>query len=175
MLPANFKYNFDSPTTFKSPITQYPWQWRYFGRLLFGFDIIRYAVSKTANVMFTQELQRQLDKANIPITSIAVHPGEVATEGVNNGNTWPIRLVAYLTFISPDQGAISPLFAATAKEVQQSPEKYKGKFLMPVGRITAPNVIVNNEVQVRGLWDNTIEEVNKHLGNDGLPLLGPWV
>src|SRR6478735_6412698 len=82
MLPASFKFNFDSPTCFKNPVPSYPWQWRFLGRFMFGFDMIRYAVSKAAVVLLTQELQGRLEGQNLPITCIAVHPGEVLTEGV---------------------------------------------------------------------------------------------
>ncbi|KAF5531893.1 short-chain dehydrogenase reductase family oxidoreductase [Fusarium phyllophilum] len=40
MLPANFKFNFDSLTCFKNPAPSYPWQWRFLGRFMFGFDMI---------------------------------------------------------------------------------------------------------------------------------------
>lgn len=136
--------------------------------------MIRYAVSKAAAVLFAQELQRQLDKQNLPILSIAVHPGEVATEGVMTSNTAPVRIMARLSFLTPDQGAASPLFAATAKEVRQGPEKYKGKFLVPIGKVMAPNPVAKDKAQVKGLWENTTKEVNKHLIADGLPPLQAW-
>ncbi|KAH8597562.1 daunorubicin C-13 ketoreductase [Bisporella sp. PMI_857] len=174
MLPSSFKFNFDSPAGLVEPVSSYPWQWRYLGRFVFGFDMIRYAVSKAANFLFAQELQRRLDAQHLPILSIAVHPGEVATEGVMNTNTALVRFMARLLFLKPEQGAVSPLFAATATEVRRNSERYKGRFLLPVGKVTPPNPVAADERQVKGLWDNTTEEVNKQLVADGLPTLQPW-
>lgn len=136
--------------------------------------MIRYAVSKAATTLFAQELQRRLDEQGLPILSIAVHPGEVATEGVMTSNTAPLKIIARMSFLTPKQGTASPLFAATAKQVRQDPEKYKGKFLVPIGKVTAPNPVATDERQVQGLWENTIAEVNKQLIADGLPPLQTW-
>ncbi|KAJ1709699.1 carbonyl reductase [Aspergillus flavus] len=174
MLPRNFKFQFDSPTCLTNPVPAYPWQWRYFGKFIFGFDMIRYAVSKAANALFAQELQRRLDEQGLPITSIAVHPGEVATEGLMSSNTAPVRMVARLFFLTADEGAVTPLFAATAVEVRQDPERYKGRFLVPIDRVESPNPVANDDEQVKGLWGTTVKEVNKHLADNGLPPLEPW-
>ncbi|EIT81774.1 dehydrogenase [Aspergillus oryzae 100-8] len=163
-----------SSTAHRDMLPPYPWQWRYFGKFIFGFDMIRYAVSKAANALFAQELQRRLDKQGLPITSIAVHPGEVATEGLMSSNTAPVRMVARLLFLTADEGAVTPLFAATAVEVRQDPERYKGRFLVPIGRVEAPNPVANDDEQVKGLWGTTVKEVNKHLADNGLPPLEPW-
>jgi NAD(P)-dependent dehydrogenase (short-subunit alcohol dehydrogenase family) len=40
----------------------------------------RYGMSKLANLLFSYELQRRLDAANIPILSVACHPGIASTE-----------------------------------------------------------------------------------------------
>jgi NAD(P)-dependent dehydrogenase (short-subunit alcohol dehydrogenase family) len=39
-----------------------------------------YAVSKLANILFTEELQRRLSKATSPIVAFSVHPGVVSTD-----------------------------------------------------------------------------------------------
>uniref|UniRef100_A0A0D2XTY6 Oxidoreductase n=1 Tax=Fusarium oxysporum (strain Fo5176) TaxID=660025 RepID=A0A0D2XTY6_FUSOF len=158
MLPANFKFNFDSPTCFKNPVPSYPWQWRFLGRFMFGFDMIRYAVSKAAVVLFTQELQGRLEGQKLPITCIAVHPGEVLTE-------------ARASFLTAEQGAANSLFAATAAEVKGDALKYKGKFIVPLGKLEEPNPIVKDDRQVKGLWENTVVEVNKWLMEKKLALL----
>ncbi|PSN59309.1 putative carbonyl reductase [Corynespora cassiicola Philippines] len=174
MLPASFRFEFDSPTVLSRPVSRYPWQWRYLLRFLFGFDIIRYAVSKAATFIFAQELQRQLDNSSLPILSLAVHPGEVATEGVMKINTALLAFIARLTFSTPDQGAATPLFAATAKEVRAAPGKYIGRLIMPVGKIGVANPIAQNERQVKGLWENTTREVNRELMANCLPPLAAW-
>ena len=171
MLPASFKFNFDSPTCFKNPVPSYPWQWRFLGRFMFGFDMIRYAVSKAAVVLLTQELQGRLEGQNLPITCIAVHPGEVLTEGVLAINNVLVRAIARASFLTAEQGAANSLFAATAAEVKEDALKYKGKFIVPVGKLEEPNPIAKDDRQVKGLWENTVAEVNKWLMEKKLALL----
>ncbi|KAF5581584.1 carbonyl reductase [Fusarium pseudoanthophilum] len=170
MLPASFKFSFDSPTCFKEPVTSYPWQWRYLGRFMFGFDMIRYAVSKTAVVLFTQELQARLEQQNLPITCIAVHPGEVLTEGVLSINNFVVRAIARASFLSAEQGAFNSLFAATAEDAL----KFKGMFIVPVGKLEEPNPVAKDDRQVKGLWENTGVEVNKWLTEKKLAMLEAW-
>ena len=40
----------------------------------------RYGMSKLANLLFTYELQRRLDAAEVPVLSVACHPGIASTE-----------------------------------------------------------------------------------------------
>ncbi|KAF5587113.1 carbonyl reductase [Fusarium subglutinans] len=163
MLPANFKFNFDSPTCFKNPVLSYPWQWRYIGRFMFGFDMIRYAVSKAAVVLLTQELQGRLEAQNLRITCIAVHPGEVLTEGVLAINNVLVRAIARASFLTAEQGAVNCLFAATATEVKNDTLKYKGRFIVPVGKVEEPNPVARDDRQVKGLWENTMVECDEKL------------
>ncbi|KAI8725548.1 hypothetical protein NCS52_00126200 [Fusarium sp. LHS14.1] len=172
LLPTHFKFNFDSTSCFRDPVISYPWQWRFLGRFFFAFDMIRYAVSKTAVVLFTKELQRRFDEQGLAITCIAVHPGEVFTEGLVSVNNFLVGAIARIAFVSADQGAANSLFAAAATEVRENAEKYKGKFLVPVGKLEAPNPVAEDAAQVKGLWENTVIEVNQWLGEKKLaPLL----
>ncbi|KAI8160356.1 putative oxidoreductase [Colletotrichum sp. SAR 10_70] len=174
MLPSGFKFSFNSPDCLRNPVPSHPWQWRYFGKFAFGFDMIRYAVSKAANLIFAQELQRRLDKQGLPIISVAVHPGEVATEGVFSINNAMVRAIARLTFLSPEQGAANPVFAAVSRDVKENPATYKGQFLLPVGKIGGPASVASDEEQVRGLWNTAMEEVNRRLADESLPPLQAW-
>ncbi|KAL2882124.1 hypothetical protein SGCOL_002386 [Colletotrichum sp. CLE4] len=174
MVPSSFQFNFTSPDCFRNPIPSPPWQWRYLGRFIFGFDTTRYGVSKAANLIFAQELQKRMDEQKLSILSIAVHPGEVATEGVFSINPSLVKTIARWTFISPEQGAVTPVFAAASQEVRQDSSKYKGKFVFPGGKIGNPNPVALNEEQVTGLWRNATEEVNAQLHALGLPRLQPW-
>ncbi|RSL56635.1 hypothetical protein CEP51_014362 [Fusarium floridanum] len=172
MLPSNFKFNFDSAACFRDPVPFYPWQWRFLGRFFFAFDIIRFSVSKAAVMLFTQELQRRFDEQGLSITCIAVHPGEVLTEGLLSINNFLVGAIARMTFVSAEQGAANSLFAAAATEVRESVEKYKGKFLVPIGKLEAPNPVAEDAGQVKGLWENTVIEVNQWTAEKKLsPLL----
>ncbi|KAF2794218.1 putative carbonyl reductase [Melanomma pulvis-pyrius CBS 109.77] len=174
MLPKGFKFQFDTPTALSKPVSYYPWMWRCLLKHMFGFDMIRYAVSKAATCMFAQELQRRLDESGIPILSLAVHPGEIATEGVMRINTALVGLIARLTFATPDQGAATPLFAAVATEVRDDPEKYKGKLIMPVGGIDNAHPSTQNKGQVKALWEMTTKEANEELVAHNLLPLQAW-
>ncbi|KAF6830093.1 daunorubicin c-13 ketoreductase [Colletotrichum musicola] len=173
MLPRNYAFPFASPSIFRDPVPSRPWAWRCFGRLAFGFDMVRYAVSKAAGLAFAQELQRRLDARGLPVVSLAVHPGEVATTGVFSINNAVVGAIARLTFVSPGQGAVSPAFAATAREVRMDLERYKGKFLLPMGEIAVQEAGSWDEEQVRELWKNMTEEANRQMLAEGLPPLEP--
>ncbi|KAK1975184.1 daunorubicin C-13 ketoreductase [Colletotrichum cereale] len=174
MLPSNFRFTFNSPSFLKSPVFDYPWQWQYISRHFFVVDMIRYSVSKVANILFAQELQRLMDEQNLPILSISVHPGGVASDGTKKiGNSVFLLLRAAL-FLSPDQGAATSLFAATAREVRENPDKFKGKYLEPFGEVATPNPVANDTELVRGMWDNTTTEVNQYLAEIGLAPLQQW-
>jgi NAD(P)-dependent dehydrogenase (short-subunit alcohol dehydrogenase family) len=141
---------------------------------MFGFDLIRYAVSKAAVALFTKELQRRLDEQGLPIVSVAVHPGEVATEGLMVVNYLFIRTIARLFFLASEQGAATSAFAATAIEVRQNIENYKGKFLVPIGKVESPNAVVEDDQQVKGLWEITNVEVNEQLVTEDIAPLDVW-
>jgi len=51
------------------------------GKLLTG--ITHAAYTKLANVLWTKELQRRFDAGKIPITAVAIHPGNVMSGGLS--------------------------------------------------------------------------------------------
>jgi len=75
-----------------------------------------YAVSKLANVLFTQELARRV--AGRGITAYALHPGVVASD-IWRRVPWPVRPLIKLRMISPEEGARTSLYCATSPEVAQ--------------------------------------------------------
>jgi NAD(P)-dependent dehydrogenase (short-subunit alcohol dehydrogenase family) len=108
-------------------------------------------LSKLANLLFTKELQRRVDAEGVNIVSIALHPGGVKTRKVSrslafayadspNCSAGSIKFVGgdansplLERSLTPLQGALTSLFAATAPEVQQDKSKYAGAYLMPFG------------------------------------------
>jgi NAD(P)-dependent dehydrogenase (short-subunit alcohol dehydrogenase family) len=75
-----------------------------------------YAQSKLANLLFTYELQRRLEKAGVDTKAVAAHPGWTAT---NLAVHWRmVQLITPLIGQSPKMGALPALFAATAPDVQ---------------------------------------------------------
>lgn len=174
MLPTDFEFNFDTLSALSRPFPHYPWQWRYILRFIFKFDIIRLAVSRAATNIFAHELQRRLDSSGSQILSLAVHPGEVATEGVSKSNGPVLATIARFVFATPDQGAANPLWAATAEEARTDSAKYRGKLILPVGKVGSAHPVTQNERQVNNLWEVATNEVNKQLAASDLPLLQAW-
>jgi NAD(P)-dependent dehydrogenase (short-subunit alcohol dehydrogenase family) len=174
LLPPSFDFNFTSSSFLQKPMNNHPWKWRYLQSHIFHVDMIRYSVSKVANCMFAQELQRIFDEQRLPILSISVHPGGVASEGAMTIGTGVFRALVKSTFITTDQGAITSAFAATATEVRKNPSKYGGRYLEPYGQIGTPHQILKNQAAVKGMWDNTTTGVNSYLQKQGLPILQSW-
>jgi retinol dehydrogenase 12 len=83
-----------------------------------------YGQSKLANLLFTYELARRLEGTGV--TANALHPGFVATNfGRNNrGLVALIVRASQLAAISPEQGAQTIIYLATAPEVEGISGKY---------------------------------------------------
>ncbi|QLH25520.1 oxidoreductase [Streptomyces sp. Rer75] len=90
-----------------------------------------YNQSKLANAVFGWELHRRLTAAGSPVRSVLAHPGYTST---NLQTSSPVGMVKFLfgrlllpLAQSPDQGALSQLYAATAPNVEG------GQFIGPDG------------------------------------------
>ena len=81
-------------------------------------------MSKTANILFTRELARRL--AGSGVTANALHPGAVATRlGRGSGALFDLLQRAISIFMkSPEQGAETSLFLATAPELEGISGRY---------------------------------------------------
>jgi NAD(P)-dependent dehydrogenase (short-subunit alcohol dehydrogenase family) len=73
-----------------------------------------YAVSKLANVLFSQELARRAQGRGI--TSYALHPGVVASD-IWRRVPWPVRPLMQLRMLSTEQGAATSLYCATSPDL----------------------------------------------------------
>lgn len=80
-----------------------------------------YAVSKLCNILFTRELARRW--AGSGVTTYAVHPGVVAT-GIWRRLPQPLRWLATLSMLSPEEGARTVLHCATAPELAAASGRY---------------------------------------------------
>jgi retinol dehydrogenase-12 len=76
-----------------------------------------YAVSKLANVLFSQELARRT--AGTGVTTYALHPGVVASD-IWRRVPWPVRPLMTRRMLSVDQGAATSLYCATSPEVAEA-------------------------------------------------------
>jgi NAD(P)-dependent dehydrogenase (short-subunit alcohol dehydrogenase family) len=73
-----------------------------------------YGVSKLANVLHAQELARRLDGTGV--TTYALHPGVIASD-IWRRIPWPARALMKLRMASPEQGAQTSIYCATASEL----------------------------------------------------------
>ncbi len=114
-----------------------------------GYGFMKaYGQSKLANVLFTYELARRL--AGTGVTANAVHPGWVATNiGRNNGvlARFFLRIIQG-NAISPDEGAATSIYLATAPEMAGVTGKYyQDKKAIPSSTASY------DEATARRLWE----------------------
>jgi NAD(P)-dependent dehydrogenase (short-subunit alcohol dehydrogenase family) len=105
-----------------------------------------YAVSKLANVLFTQELARRT--AGTGITTYALHPGVVASD-IWRRVPWPVRPLITRRMLSTTEGAATSLYCATSPEVAQD----SGLFYDKCAR-RAASAVATGELG-RELWDRS--------------------
>lgn len=78
-----------------------------------------YGRSKLANILFTRELSHRLEGLGVTVNSL--HPGAVSTGlGLQNSGFFShiLASVLRLFFKSPEQGAATSLYVATARELE---------------------------------------------------------
>ncbi|KZP16710.1 short-chain dehydrogenase [Athelia psychrophila] len=122
----------------------------------------RYGLSKLANLLFTKELQKLFDAEGIQAVSVSVHPGGVKTTGAINFVGENVALLD--NTLTPLEGALTPLFAATNQIVWVEKEKYGGAYLMPFGVIEEASDNGRNTQLAKDLWA-TSEQVIKSVLN----------
>ena len=126
-----------------------------------------YGQSKLANLLFTSELQRRLEKAGLPVITAAAHPGYAATnlqfvgpqlEGSSFGATltgWGNKLFGQ----SAAMGALPTLYASTAPDVKGNdffgPDGFQEMHGYPkrVSRTAAAQSVED----ARKLWERSLE------------------
>ena len=107
-----------------------------------------YQRSKLANILFTRALARRL--AGTGVTANCLHPGFVATSfGDNNRGFWGfgIRLGKLFAAISVPRGAETPVYVASAPEIEGTTGKYFDKC-----REREPNAAARNDADAERLW-----------------------
>jgi retinol dehydrogenase 12 len=106
-----------------------------------------YSVSKLANVLFTRELARRW--AGSGVTAYALHPGVVAT-GIWRRVPGPLRWLITRFMISPEEGAGTTIFCATAPELAG----VSGRYYERQGEST-PSVVAQDDALAARLWDES--------------------
>ena len=107
-----------------------------------------YGRSKLANIMFTYELARRLEGTHITVN--ALHPGLVSTN-IGNNNGWLIsRIWSFITRngLTPEQGALTNIYLASAPEV----EEISGKYFIKEKSVRSSDASYNL-LSAQKLWD----------------------
>ena len=81
-----------------------------------------YSRSKLANILFTRELSRRLEGSGV--TANCLHPGVVATGIFRNLPGWMRAILISPLVLSPEKGADTMLYLATASEVAEVSGRY---------------------------------------------------
>ncbi|KAH7258850.1 uncharacterized protein BKA55DRAFT_723558 [Fusarium redolens] len=141
--------HFTSPKDLDDPCASPGWENSCLGQAM------RYGTTKLANVLFASELQRRMDEDDANIISLSLNPGTVRTDGAADVMPFMVRPLVYLLFTAPERGADTSLFAATAKDVKENSEQWKGRYLDGPGKIKEPSLRARNAVAGRNLWNIT--------------------
>jgi retinol dehydrogenase-12 len=105
-----------------------------------------YAVSKLANVLFSQELARRA--AGRGVTTYALHPGVVASD-IWRRVPWPVRPLMTRRMLTTEQGARTPVYCATAPELAG----VSGRFYIDAHEAD-PSRVATPEL-ARSLWERS--------------------
>ena len=107
-----------------------------------------YSTSKLANLLFTYELARRLQRSLVTVN--AVHPGFVRS-GFGSTATAPMRLAIRMGWpaaMSPEKGARTTLWAATAPELSEVSGTYFARC-----SAVEPSAAAKDEAAQRRLWE----------------------
>jgi len=114
-----------------------------------------YGRSKLANILFSYELARRLENSTITVN--ALHPGLVSTN-IGNNNGWVIsKIWLFITRkgMTPEQGALTNIYLASAPEL----EGVNGKYFIR-GKDVFSNDASYDLVSARRLWEISERMVN---------------
>ncbi|KAI0033569.1 NAD-P-binding protein [Vararia minispora EC-137] len=133
--------------------------WNNYGGFLdnaYKSQLRRYGMTKYMNILWVAGLQKELNKKNVPITAMALHPGVVWTDGFQEKSPWYIRSSVRAIALSPAAGAYTTLFAATNPVVKQQRDTFMGGYLVPFGEVAEPGVSdARSESRIKMLWETT--------------------
>jgi NAD(P)-dependent dehydrogenase (short-subunit alcohol dehydrogenase family) len=114
-----------------------------------GYGGLRvYGRSKLANILFTRELARRLEGTGV--TANCFHPGVVATRFGSSSGGFASLVIPILRpfFLSPEQGADTLVYLASAPEVANTTGEYFVK-----RRIVKASLAARDDSAARKLWE----------------------
>lgn len=116
-----------------------------------------YGLSKLANVLFVRHLSKKLTEEGCTNVQVnALHPGVIKTELMRQQH-WLIQKltmpIAALFFLTPAQGALTSLYCAGHKDIDE--KKITGKYFVPYAKEEAPSQNAQNDTMAKELWELT--------------------
>jgi NAD(P)-dependent dehydrogenase (short-subunit alcohol dehydrogenase family) len=121
-----------------------------------GYRMMKaYGQSKLANLLFAKQLQRNIERDNLEMLSVAIHPGLVATNMVNRYSDRsfllqiPARIFG-LFLLTPAEGARPQLYAATAEGIEGGKYYVEGNNGRPAPE--TPTRDARNQTIAERLW-----------------------
>lgn len=126
----------------------------------YGVGMRAYGQSKLANVLFTNELARRLEGANVAVNSL--HPGVVRTgfgrnaKGIIGGVFAVFQFVGRPFLLSSAQGAETSIYLASSPDVETTTGEYFVK-----SKSVASNDESNDPEVARRLWDVSEELIKQ--------------
>jgi NAD(P)-dependent dehydrogenase (short-subunit alcohol dehydrogenase family) len=118
-----------------------------------------YPRSKLANMLFVRALAKRLEGSKVVVNGL--HPGVISTD-LARDYAPPIRLMAKWLFKSPEQGARTSLYLATAPEVAEISGRYFAD-----AKEKQPGAAALDDVLAERLWTETERLVAGVLPEDG--------
>lgn len=134
----------------------------------------RYARSKLANILFTSELAKRLEKRGAThVYANAFFPGNIPTDAMD---TWKelfgtlfgqlVKGSFGLLGQSPEEAAATAIYLATSDEVQL--KNLKGQYFVPIAAAQNPSPTAQDKDLAKNLWYWTDNKVSETLGKGWL-------
>jgi len=126
-----------------------------------------YGQSKLANQLFTRELQRRLDAADVDVKATAAHPGWTATDLQRTAPL--VRILNPLLAMKPKQGALPTLRAATDPDAAGADYFGPSGFMQARGNPVRIDMVeaANDPEAAARLWQVSEDLTDVRFGLDG--------
>ncbi|CAG8682028.1 38360_t:CDS:2 [Gigaspora margarita] len=121
----------------------------------------RYSLSKLANVLFTNELNKRYIEEQIYATSL--HPGLVDTQ-MSKKNDLSASETFLSSAISTEDGAITTLYCATSPEIEE--KNYRGRYFDPFGTEGEKSSCAKDDNLAKKLWEFTENLITEKLSQE---------
>ncbi|KAJ7581852.1 short-chain dehydrogenase [Mycena floridula] len=128
----------------------------------YASSLNRYGLEKLANILFAKELDRRFQVEGVEAVAISLFI-QVSSKQAHGSLKVLGEGDVMATAITPFEGSLTPLFAATDPIVWEESERYGGAFLLPFGNITEPSENAQNAELPRELWETSEMVLEKAL------------